>query len=124
KETIMKDIIQTLIGHGENCPNQVAVKHNDEILTYEALNRLANQLAMILKDAKTPLILYGHMSTYMIVGMVGSMKAGCGNVYLDTSIPHDRMLSLINKIQPQYIYNTTDEHLHIDQVSLVSNDSS
>ena len=36
----MKDIIQTLIGHGENCPNQVAVKHNDEILTYEALNRL------------------------------------------------------------------------------------
>ena len=76
----MKDIIQTLIGHGENCPNQVAVKHNDEILTYEALNRLANQLAMILKDAKTPLILYGHMSPYMIVGMVGSMKAGCGYV--------------------------------------------
>ena len=119
----MKDIIQTLIGHGENCPNQVAVKHNDEILTYEALNRLANQLAMILKDAKTPLILYGHMSPYMIVGMVGSMKAGCGYVPLDTSIPQDRMLSIINKIEPQYIFNTTDEQIEIEHVSFISKDS-
>src|SRR5699024_3553380 len=118
----MKDIIQTLIGHGENCPNQVAVKHNDEILTYEELNRLANQLAMILKDAKTPLILYGHMSPYMIVGMVGSMKAGCGYVPLDTSIPQDRMLSIINKIDPQYIFNTTDEQIEIENISFISKD--
>ncbi|MBZ8172257.1 D-alanine--poly(phosphoribitol) ligase subunit DltA [Staphylococcus cohnii] len=118
----MKDIIRTLIEHGENCPNQVAVKHNDEILTYEALNRFANQLAILLKDAKTPLILYGHMSPFMIVGMIGSMKAGCGYVPLDTSIPQDRILSIINKIEPQFIFNTTDEQLEIEDISFISKD--
>ena len=118
----MKDIIRTLIEHGENCPNQVAVKHNDEILTYEALNRLANQLAILLKDTKTPLILYGHMSPFMIVGMIGSMKAGCGYVPLDTSIPQDRILSIINKIEPQYIFNTTDNQLEIEDISFISKD--
>ncbi|MEK4843427.1 MULTISPECIES: D-alanine--poly(phosphoribitol) ligase subunit DltA [Staphylococcus] len=116
----MKDIIRTLIEHGENCPNQVAVKHNDEILTYEALNCFANKLAILLKDAKTPLILYGHMSPFMIVGMIGSMKAGCGYVPLDTSIPQDRILSIINKIEPQYIFNTTDEQLEIEDISFIS----
>ncbi|MBB2508347.1 D-alanine--D-alanyl carrier protein ligase [Staphylococcus cohnii subsp. cohnii] len=118
----MKDIIRTLIEHGENCPNQVAVKHNDEILTYEALNRFANQLAILLKDAKTPLILYEHMSPFMIVGMIGSMKAGCGYVPLDTSIPQDRILSIINKIEPQFIFNTTDEQLEIEDISFISKD--
>ncbi|RIM27320.1 D-alanine--poly(phosphoribitol) ligase subunit 1 [Staphylococcus cohnii] len=118
----MKDIIRTLIEHGENCPNQVAVKHNDEILTYEALNRFANQLAILLKDAKTPLILYGHMSPFMIVGMIGSMKAGCGYVPLDTSIPQDRILSIINKIEPRFIFNTTDEQLEIEDISFISKD--
>lgn len=118
----MKDIIRTLIEHGENCPNQVAVKHNDEILTYEALNRFANQLAILLKDAKTPLILYGHMSPFMIVGMIGSMKAGCGYVPLDTSIPQDRILSIIKKIEPQFIFNTTDEQLEIEDISFISKD--
>ncbi|WP_040030170.1 D-alanine--poly(phosphoribitol) ligase subunit DltA [Staphylococcus cohnii] len=116
----MKDIIRSLIEHGENCPNQVAVKHNDEILTYEALNCFANKLAILLKDAKTPLILYGHMSPFMIVGMIGSMKAGCGYVPLDTSIPQDRILSIINKIEPQYIFNTTDEQLEIEDISFIS----
>ncbi|MFK4181179.1 D-alanine--poly(phosphoribitol) ligase subunit DltA [Staphylococcus cohnii] len=116
----MKDIIRTLIEHGENCPNQVAVKHNDEILTYEALNCFANKLAILLKDAKTPLILYGHMSPFMIVGMIGSMKADCGYVPLDTSIPQDRILSIINKIEPQYIFNTTDEQLEIEDISFIS----
>lgn len=118
----MKDIIRTLKEHGENCPNQVAVKHNDEILTYEALNRFANQLAIILKNAKTPLILYGHMSPFMIVGMIGSMKAGCGYVPLDTSIPQDRILSIIKKIEPQFIFNTTDEQLEIEDISFISKD--
>lgn len=46
----MKDIIQTIIENGKNFPDQVAVKHNDESLTYEALNQYADHLTVILKD--------------------------------------------------------------------------
>lgn len=120
KETSMKDIIQTIIENGKNFPDQVAVKHNDESLTYEALNQYADHLAVILKDTKSPLILYGHMSPYMIVGMIGSIKAGCGYVPIDTSIPQERIVSIINKIAPQYLLNTTDAQLHIEGPSIIT----
>ncbi len=116
----MKDIIQTIIENGKNFPDQVAVKHNDESLTYEALNQYADHLAVILKDTKSPLILYGHMSPYMIVGMIGSIKAGCGYVPIDTSIPQERVVSIINKIAPQYLLNTTDAQLHIEGPSIIT----
>jgi D-alanine--poly(phosphoribitol) ligase subunit 1 len=37
-----------------------------------------------------PLIVYGHMSPYMLVGMIGAIKAGCGYVPIDTSVPSER----------------------------------
>ena len=45
----------------------------------------------------------------MIVGMIGAIKAGCGYVPVDTSIPEDRIKMIINKVQPEFVFNTTDE---------------
>src|SRR5699024_9914605 len=41
---------------------------------------------------------------------------------LDTSIPQDRILSIIKKIEPQFIFNTTDEQLEIEDISFISKD--
>ena len=60
------------------------------------------------------------MSPYMIVGMIGSIKAGCGYVPIDTSIPQERVVSIINKIAPQYLLNTTDAQLHIEGPSIIT----
>ena len=38
------------------------------------------------------MVLYGHMSPYMIVGMLGAIKAGCGYVPIDTSVPEERKM--------------------------------
>lgn len=57
------------------------------------------------------MVLYGHMSPYMIVGMLGAIKAGCGYVPIDTSVPEERVKMIIEKVQPEFIFNTSDETL-------------
>lgn len=115
----MKDIIHSLIENAKNHPNHKAIQHNDESLTYCELNQYSNILADIIKDSKRPLILYGHMSPFMIVGMLASIKAGCGYVPVDTSMPKDRIQSIIKKIEGQFIFNTTDDDIDIKKIDVI-----
>ena len=48
------------------------------------------------------------MSPYMVVGMIGAIKAGCGYVPIDTSVPIERVEMIMNKVDPTFILNTTD----------------
>jgi non-ribosomal peptide synthetase component F len=36
------------------------------------------------------------MSPYMLVGMIGAIKAGCGYVPIDTSVPSERVNMMLN----------------------------
>lgn len=85
------DIITTVKQHASFHPDQAAVKYNGEILTYKELEQCSNALAKRIENTNKPLLLYGHMSPFMIVGMLASMKAGCGYVPVDTSLPEDRI---------------------------------
>ncbi|MDW4253018.1 D-alanine--poly(phosphoribitol) ligase subunit DltA [Staphylococcus saprophyticus] len=109
----MKDIVYSLIENEKNYPDQIAIRHNDETINYRELNQYTNRLAELIKDSQSPLIVYGHMSPYMIVGMLASLKAGCGYVPIDVSMPEDRISSIIEKVEPDYILNTTESLLDI-----------
>ncbi|PHK48844.1 D-alanine--poly(phosphoribitol) ligase subunit DltA [Staphylococcus edaphicus] len=115
----MKDIIYSLIENEKHYPDQIAVKHNEDVLTYRELNRYADALAYFIKDSYKPLIVYGHMSPFMIVGMIASIKAGCGYVPLDISMPEDRIKSIIKKIEPEYIWNTTETQLDLNHAHIL-----
>ncbi|EHJ07603.1 D-alanine--poly(phosphoribitol) ligase subunit DltA [Staphylococcus simiae] len=108
----MTDIINKLQNIAQVNPESIAVRHTTDELTYKQLIEESSKLAHRLQDSKQPMILYGHMSPYMIVGMIGAIKAGCGYVPVDTSIPEDRIKMIIEKVQPEYIFNTTDEKLN------------
>lgn len=56
------------------------------------------------------MVLYGHMSPYMIVGMLGAIKAGCGYVPIDTSVPEERV-KWLSKSSTRIYFNTSDETL-------------
>lgn len=111
----MKDLIEILTKYEQQCPEVIAVRHRDETLTYAQLGQYSNQLAAKLRDTEAPVVLYGHMSPYMIVGMVAAIKAGCGYVPIDTSIPINRIDSILDKVQPQYIFNTANDTISFKQ---------
>src|SRR5699024_6108876 len=50
------------------------------------------------------------------------MKVGCGYVPIDTSIPHDRLQTIIDKIDGQYMFNTTEEELEAFNIQLIDVD--
>ncbi|MCS5348204.1 D-alanine--poly(phosphoribitol) ligase subunit DltA [Staphylococcus aureus] len=105
----MTDIINKLQSFTDANPESIAVRHTTDELTYQQLMDESSKLAHRLQGSKQPMILFGHMSPYMIVGMIGAIKAGCGYVPVDTSIPEDRIKMIIDKVQPEFVFNTTDE---------------
>lgn len=112
----MTDIINLINDFGQSNPERVAVRHKDEELTYQQLMDESSKLAHLLQDNHKPLIVYGHMSPYMLVGMIGAIKAGCGYVPIDTSVPSERVNMIINKVQPDIIFNTTDTQLNYSNI--------
>lgn len=108
----MSDIINLINDFGQKNPDRVAIRHKDEELTYKQLMDESSKLAHLLQDTKQPLIVFGHMSPFMLVGMIGAIKAGCGYVPIDTSVPSERVAMIIDKVQPEFIFNTTETTLN------------
>lgn len=97
---LLEQIKQNSITHPEN----IAVVHRNESMTYLELEQLSNGLAQLIKSSETPVVLYGHMSKWMLVGMIAGLKSGIGYVPVDTSIPEDRIEKILKTVDPRYIF--------------------
>ena len=79
----------------EKTPNNIAVVFEDKEITYEELNRKANQLARYLREEGVkPNDYVGIMverSIEMIIGIYGIIKAGGAYVPIDPSYPEERI---------------------------------
>jgi len=79
----------------EQSPGQVAVVFESERVTFEELNKRANQLAHYLRRrgvrSDEPVGLCLERSVDMVVGMLGILKAGGAYVPLDPTYPQQRL---------------------------------
>ncbi len=83
----------------EKTPDAIALSFGETNLTYQELNRRANQLARHLQRLGVgPDVLVGlsvDRSIEMVVGLLGIMKAGGAYVPLDPAYPKARLLSML-----------------------------
>jgi len=90
---------QLFEAQADRSPQAVAVSFGDTELTYEELNRRANQLAHHLQsvgvDAGTLIGIYLDRSIEILVGLLGILKAGGAYVPLDPDFPHDRLAYML-----------------------------
>ncbi len=81
-------------------PLAVAVEMERQTLTYEELDRKANQLAHHLRDLNVgpdvPVALCVERSLQMIVALLGILKAGGAYVPLDPDYPQERLAFMLN----------------------------
>jgi amino acid adenylation domain-containing protein len=79
----------------ERTPTATAVVFGAETVTYEELNRRANQLAHYLRErgvcADMPVGICLERSVEMVVGILGVLKAGGGYMPLDPEYPRERL---------------------------------
>lgn len=88
-------------------PNKIAVKYKDEELTYKELYEKVCNCAYILrqKGVKNNVIVSILLprSIDMIIGILAVVKAGgCYNP-IDTSLPQDRIITILKDCNPMYI---------------------
>jgi amino acid adenylation domain-containing protein/FkbM family methyltransferase len=98
-----KCIHQLFEAQVERTPDAVAVVFEDEQLTYQELNRRANQLAHYLRELGVgPDVLVGicvERSLEMVVGLLGVLKAGGAYVPLDMDYPQERLAFMLEDAQ-------------------------
>jgi amino acid adenylation domain-containing protein/non-ribosomal peptide synthase protein (TIGR01720 family) len=91
----------------ERTPDTVAVVCNGQRLTYDALNRRANQLAHYLRALGVgPEVCVGlcvERSLEMVVGLLGILKAGGAYVPLDPAYPPERLAYLVADAQVEVV---------------------
>ncbi|WP_084684610.1 hybrid non-ribosomal peptide synthetase/type I polyketide synthase [Maribacter forsetii] len=90
-----KTIVDLLNEQAEKTPNRIAVVYEDRSLTYNELHRLSNQFATYLIKKKGAVkgnlaCLILERSEWLIVSMVGIMKAGAAYVPVDPNYPNKR----------------------------------
>jgi amino acid adenylation domain-containing protein len=97
----------------ERTPQAVAVVFEGEEMTYQELNRRANQLAHYLQHLGVgPEVLVGicvERSLDMVVGLLGILKAGGAYVPLDPNFPSDRIAFMLEDAQAPVL--VTQQHL-------------
>ena len=80
-------------------PGAIALTHGHEQITYDELNRRANQLAHhLIRQAVGPDVLVGlclERSVELIVGLLAILKAGGAYLPLDPAYPAERLLFML-----------------------------
>ncbi|MDF5723140.1 MAG: amino acid adenylation domain-containing protein [Rhizonema sp. PD37] len=98
-----KCIHQLLELQVERIPDKIAIIFEEQQITYQELNRRANQLAHYLQSLQVgPDVLVGicmKRSLLMVIGMLGILKAGGAYVPLDPSYPKERLALMIEDSQ-------------------------
>ncbi|MBU5265930.1 non-ribosomal peptide synthetase [Virgibacillus proomii] len=83
----------------EKTPNYIAVTMDHNKLTYEELNRRANQMARVLRNngikAESIVGIATDRSIEMIISMLAVMKAGGAYLPIDPSYPDDRIKYIV-----------------------------
>ena len=81
-------------------PTAIALVHEEETLSYEQLNKQANQLAhRLIEEGVVPDTLVGicvERSIEMVVGLLGILKAGGAYVALDPNSPEARLRYMLD----------------------------
>lgn len=96
----------------ERTPDNKAVVFEDKQITFQDLNRKANQLARFLRkkgvQSESIVAILFDWSIDMIVAIMGTLKSGGAYLPLDPKYPKERILSILEESQAAVFLTTTD----------------
>ncbi|WP_347320626.1 D-alanine--poly(phosphoribitol) ligase subunit DltA [Rossellomorea sp. RS05] len=122
------DFLLNIQEHATQSPEQQAFTANGQALSYGELWGRSDQLASYLLDAyilprQTPIVVYGHMEPGMPVAFLGSVKAGFPYIPIDTSIPDERVRSIIENSGAGLIINVSGQPIPFATVPVLALDA-
>ncbi|SPF33829.1 D-alanine--poly(phosphoribitol) ligase subunit 1 [Candidatus Desulfosporosinus infrequens] len=96
-------LIEKINAWAELCPERIAHRHREQMLTYARLKTSSDSLATWLYDAGergeirrgTPIVVYGHKESEMLTCFIGCVKAGFPYIPVDSATPPERVRQII-----------------------------
>ena len=89
------------------CPNKPAIVFENEIITYNELNKKSNRLAHFLQEkgvkAHDKVVILGEKSIDLYVSIMAILKIGALYVPVDIEYPKERIDLIISDCKPKYI---------------------
>lgn len=117
-------LLQSIKKYAEIHPDSIAFVNGSESLTYGNLWRLSDGLAAYLQkqhlEKSEPIIVYGHMEPEMIISFLGCVKAGHPYIPVDTSVPMERIMKIIESSHAAMIINVSKQPLELGIESIKS----
>lgn len=93
------DLIDQIDRWGNERPGHPAHISGANVLTYGELSRQSDRLAVLfsreLPEDHSPVAIMGHKQNEMLVGFIGSLKAGHPYIPLDQSLPPTRIQAIV-----------------------------
>ncbi|CAH2713011.1 D-alanine--D-alanyl carrier protein ligase [Neobacillus rhizosphaerae] len=121
-------LLETIRNTAVTLPETLAYISPSEEITYGELWRKSEQIAAYLlkqnNERHLPVLVYGHMDASMITSFLGCVKAGLPYIPVDTSIPIERVIKIINSSQAGMVINASRQEMVMDNptVSVVNYD--
>jgi amino acid adenylation domain-containing protein len=92
-------------------PEHIALVSEEQQLTYRELNRKANQLARLLRargvKPESGVAILMERSVAMVVALIAVLKAGGSFLPLDPASPQNRILTMLNDSQTEFLLTTS-----------------
>ena len=88
-------------------------------LKWKELDEYSDKLANYFHEklnTKTPIIVYGHKSPYMLVCFLACVKTGRAYCPIDVSVPLNRVEAIINEVKPEIVLTTEGLELDIENI--------
>ncbi|WP_332277779.1 amino acid adenylation domain-containing protein, partial [Bacillus velezensis] len=113
-----KKTVQELFeAQAEKTPNRIAVKCENEVLTYQELNEKANQLARLLKSrgvtTDSVVAIMVNASIEVVIAIMGVLKAGGAYLPIDIQHPIGRKEYMLQDAEVDIIISRQDLMTHI-----------
>lgn len=98
------DLLKRIREHAALRGNQTAVSSRTEQITYrqleEASNRLADWINENFQGNKSPVVVYGHKSPWMVICFLACAKSGRAYCPADISLPKTRLEAILQTAAP------------------------
>lgn len=102
------NIIKKINEYSISYPNRIAMKWNDQTITYQELelysSRLANYIESRYGTNKEAVAVYGHKNPYMLVCFLALVKSGRGYCPIDISVPKQRSDMIIDCLDSEFVF--------------------
>lgn len=101
------DLLERIDAWGRLAPDRLAYVSPCGQLTYAELKRGSDALAAFIQaalgDDRSPIVVVGHKEPELLLGFLGSVKAGRAYVPMDTSQPAQRLAQVLDRSQAQLV---------------------